>query len=380
MNPPSYKLFTPGPTYVPNIIKGILGQCPPYYHGDEAFFELMDEVVNPGLRYIFQTERPVYSLACSGTGAMTIAAQTLLDPDGDDDVLVLNGGRFGKRWIDICRSFGSDVDTYDFDSFGDREVAIFKAWMSASNKHYGLVFLQHVETSTGACLPLKKLVTLIKEFNPGCLVVVDAISSLLVEQLHQDAWGIDCVVGASQKAFQLPSGLSFISFSEAAEIKAADVKVNSFGSGPFYFDLAREWSRYYQKGQTQFTPNIQCLVALARAFELMGDNHLFGQWVMTARRKKLVIAKLTTLGYVVESSNDQTRGLVILYCENPKDLMAYLKESHGCLIAGAPDKLSGTAVRISTMGWNVPDSYYDSLFEGLRRYKKLVDGGVPDEE
>ena len=377
---PTYKLFTPGPTNVPDKIKDVLGLCPPYYHGDEAFFKLMREVINPGLRYIFQTERPVYSLTCSGTGAMTIAARNLLDPCGDDNVLVLNGGRFGQRWTDICRSFGSDVSEYNFETFGDREIVIFKAWISASRGCYSIAFLQHVETSTGACLNIKKIVKLIKEFNPGCLVVVDAISSLLVEQLHQDEWKIDCVVGASQKAFQIPPGLSFISFSEAAEIKSVEVKTRSLGSGSFYFDLARERSKYYPKGQTQFTPNLQCLVALARAFELMGDRHLFGQWVRTARRKKILISKLTKLGYLTDSSNDQTRGLVILYCKNPKDLMAYLRESHGCLIAGAPDKLSGTAVRISTMGWDVPNTYYDDLLDGLRMYKENEDKESNDEK
>ena len=382
MNPPSYKLFTPGPTHVPEIIKGILGQCPPYYHGDEAFFKLMSEVVNPGLRYIFQTERPVYSLACSGTGAMAIAAQNLVNPE-TDNVLVLNGGRFGQRWIDICMGIGADVDHYDFDTFGDREFRIFKAWLSSSTAQYDVVFLQQVETSTGALLPIKRLVQIIKRLIPECLVVVDAISGLLVDQLHQDAWDIDCVVGASQKAFQLPSGLSFISFSKAAEEKAEFVRVSSFGGGSFYFNLKLERDKYYPKGQTQFTPNIQCLVALARAFEVMGNDHLFGQWIETARRKKRLISKLIELGYEVETSEDQTRGLVILYCKNSKDLVAYLKEFHGCLIAGAPDKLNGAAVRISTMGWDVPDEHYRDLVNGFRQYKKLVDGDggeVPDEE
>lgn len=369
MNYPEYTLYTPGPTEIPKAIKDVLGICPPYYHGDSDFFNLMKDVVYPGLRYVFQTGENVYPLSCSGTGAMQIAASSLLD-SGEfsefNEVLVLNGGRFGQRWTDICREIGSDVDELYFSIFGMQ--ALDDLTDRLKKKTYDIVFLQHVETSTGALLPVKEITRLIKEHNPGCLVVVDAISSLLVEQLHQDAWQIDCIVGASQKAFQLPSGLSFISFSEAAQKKAGEVRRHSQG-GAFYFNLPLERDKYYQKGQTQFTPNIQCLVALARVFKLTGD--LFDQWVRTAERKRALMAALSELGYEVDIDQRQTRGMVILFSKTPKDLRNFLKESYGCLIAGAPDSLSDIAVRISTMGWSVPDNHYINLLRGLKAYKEL---------
>ena len=80
---------------------------------------------------------------------------------------------------------------------------------------------------------------------------------------------------------------------------------------------------------------------------------------------------LSELGYEVDTDQRQTRGMVILFSKTPKDLRHFLKESYGCLIAGAPDSLSDIAVRISTMGWSVPDNHYINLLRGLKAYKEI---------
>lgn len=364
---PSYDLFTPGPTPVAQVAKDALSICPPYYIDDENFFDLMKKVVFPGLKYLVQTEQNVYPLSCSGTGAMQIAVSSLCLKT--DKILVLNGGRFGRRWYSICESFLFSPKLFNFKVFTEK---VFQEFVThVNNASYDIIFLPQVETSTGALLPVKRLSAFIKKQNPSCLIVVDVVSSLLVEEFKQDLWDIDCVVGSSQKALQLPPGLSFISFSSLAENKHTLV-VNTTFSYNYYFNLRIEKEKYYPKGQTRFTPNIQGLVAFSAVIEEINVIGVSDIIHSHHRKKRIIQERLINLGYVCEDYSFMTDGIILLYCENPHLLKNYLKCNHRCLVASAPDELKEKAVRISLMGWDLDVSYFDNLLRGLEVYTEYL--------
>ncbi|HZX14021.1 MAG TPA: alanine--glyoxylate aminotransferase family protein, partial [Thermodesulfobacteriota bacterium] len=95
-------LFTPGPVPVPEEI--LLEMARPIIHHRTVEFEKIFAEVREGLKYIFQTKEEIFVLASSGTGAMEGAVTNTLSRG--DPALVVNGGKFGERWVKICQAYG----------------------------------------------------------------------------------------------------------------------------------------------------------------------------------------------------------------------------------------------------------------------------------
>ena len=95
-------LLTPGPTQIPPEICAVLGR-PIIHHRTPQFQENLKEAVE-GLKQVFQTQNDIYLLTCSGTGAMEAAVGNLLSPG--DKAVTVEGGKFGERWSELCRSYG----------------------------------------------------------------------------------------------------------------------------------------------------------------------------------------------------------------------------------------------------------------------------------
>src|SRR5262245_33280727 len=98
-------LLTPGPTAVPPEVLLKLSQ-PLIHHRTPEFAQLF-ATVHVGLQWLFQTEQQVLILAASGTGAMEAAVSNTCS--AGDTVIVVNGGKFGERWLKISQVFGLKV-------------------------------------------------------------------------------------------------------------------------------------------------------------------------------------------------------------------------------------------------------------------------------
>src|SRR3990167_8023985 len=104
-------LLTPGPTPLPPQVTEAMA-CPIIHHRTPQFQAVIKEV-SEGLKFVFQTKNDVYILASSGTGAMEAAVANLLSPG--ETALTIQGGTFGERWTEICKSYGinrSEEHTY----------------------------------------------------------------------------------------------------------------------------------------------------------------------------------------------------------------------------------------------------------------------------
>src|SRR5512147_1606639 len=95
-------LLAPGPTPVPPAVLAAMSQ-PVIHHRTPQFAAVLAEV-QEGLRELFGTTEDVLVLAASGTGAMEGSVTNLCSPG--DEVIVVNGGKFGERWTKICQTFG----------------------------------------------------------------------------------------------------------------------------------------------------------------------------------------------------------------------------------------------------------------------------------
>ena len=104
--------------------------------------------------------------------------------------------------------------------------------------------------------PLRELVGVVRNGPGDPLVLVDGISGLGAMPFEMDAWGIDLVVSASQKAWMGSPGIAIAALGERAW-RANE----SAGMPRVYWDLAeaRKWA---EKGQTPWTPAVSVLFGL----------------------------------------------------------------------------------------------------------------------
>lgn len=249
------KLFTAGPTEIEEeILK--LGAVPQVYMRTSEFSERLKRIYK-NLQYIFQTSNPVLMFASSGTGALDAAVSNFIAEN--DEVLVINGGSFGRRWIELCESVKAKITEVKVDfgkSVNPEKIAEFLN----KNPACKAVFATLDETSSGALTDVESIGKIVKN-NPTTLFIVDAVSGLLVEPFKMDEWGVDVAVTASQKALAIPPGLSFMAVGEKAVAKAETVSTR-----PYYFDVLKyltDWKR----GQTPFTPAVGLIFQLERRLE-----------------------------------------------------------------------------------------------------------------
>ncbi|HEX4169163.1 MAG TPA: alanine--glyoxylate aminotransferase family protein [Bryobacteraceae bacterium] len=248
------RLLTPGPTpLLPAALHAMMGSD--IHHRTEDFRNLYKQVLSD-LKSVLGTANDVLVLVASGSGGLEAATQNFFSPG--DEVLVCSAGKFGERWVEIMKAWGMkatvlSVPYGDAVSAGEVEKAL------AANPKLKGVFVQASETSTGAQHDVKAMGLAIKRTN--AIFVVDAITGIGTMPLDIDGWGLDIVVGGSQKAFMIPPGLAFLSISPKAWTLADTAQAPRF-----YFDLRKE-KKNAVSGESAWTPNTALLLALAETLK-----------------------------------------------------------------------------------------------------------------
>jgi len=246
-------LVSPGPVEVP---AALLEGLPSLHHRTDEFRAIVRESCSL-LQELIGTRSPVHLIASSGTGGMEAAVANVAG-DGSR-ALVVSGGKFGDRWAELCEAYGCETERLRFPDGGAVDVEAVRERVERSRPT--IVAVTHVESSTGLLAPLREIAEALSGERP--LLVVDAVSSLGVEALEMDAWGVDAVVGASQKAFAAPPGVSFVAAGPRVRALARRRK-----RGCYYFDLAR-WEEGAATGDLPFTPATGVIQILHRSLGAM---------------------------------------------------------------------------------------------------------------
>lgn len=238
--------FTVGPVQSNKKIRDIGAEQIPYFRTSE-FSEVMFE--NEKLIKKFskaEEESRVVFITGSGTASMETVVMNIFTEN--DNVLIINGGSFGQRFVDLCKihnipyveiklKFGELLTEDTFSSYD-------------GNKFTGFLVNMH-ETSTGVLYNLDIISQFCK--SNGILLVVDAISSFLADPFDMKKLSVDVMIAGSQKALACPPGISIIVLSQKALQK---VEYNP--SKSMYLDLKRAL-KDGERGQTPFTPAVGIL-------------------------------------------------------------------------------------------------------------------------
>jgi aspartate aminotransferase-like enzyme len=334
-------LLAPGPTPVPPEVLAAIAR-PLIHHRTPAFARVLGEV-QEGLRELFGTAQDVLVLAASGTGAMEGAVTNLLSPG--DEVVVVNGGKFGERWSRICRAYGVTVHEVLVEWGRAVEPAAVAAMLEA---HPGAraVFVQASETSTCVLHPVPALAELTRRRET--LLVVDGITAVGVLPLPMDQLGIDVLITGSQKALMLPPGLAFVALSPRAWAAAERARLPRF-----YFDFARERAGVAERS-TAWTPAISLIQGLRVALHMMRSEGWANVYARHARLARATRAGAEALGLALLAPAAPSPAATAVCVPAGIDggaLVRYLRDRMQVTFAGGQDRLKGRIVRIAHLGW-----------------------------
>lgn len=337
-----YMLFAPGPSPIPPRVLLAMAE-PIIHHRAPAYIKVLEEV-REGLKYLFQTKNEVLIFASSGTGAMEGAVTNTLCPE--DKVLVVQGGKFGERWANICKAYGvhAKIIHVEWGKAVDPELIRKALEVEPSIK---AVLIQASETSTGVRHPVKEVAEIVRGYD-GTILIVDAITGIGVFDLRTDEWGLDVVVGGSQKALMLPPGLAFAGLTDKGW-----KWVERSSLPKFYFDFKKELKNI-KDNQSAYTPAVSLVIGLREVLRMIKEEGLENVFARTAKLAKATREAMKALGlqlYAPESPSDALTAVVAPPGVDGQKVVKVLREKHNITIAGGQDQAKGKIFRIAHFGY-----------------------------
>ncbi len=254
----------PGPTNIPDSVLHAVAHASIDFN-DPAFLEVYDACVE-GLKRVLGTRQDLFLYAASGHGAWEATLVNLCTPG--DRLLMLELGYFSQSWSALARKHGLEVETVAADWRRGVELAELRRALAQDKAHrFHAVCVVHNETSTGVRFPIEAVRAALDEAGHPALLLADTISSLASMDFRMDEWGVDGVVGGSQKGLMLPAGLSFTAASEKAMGAHRQARLPRF-----YFD----WSEMIARRHKSFvgTVPISFFYGMQELIRLLEDEGL----------------------------------------------------------------------------------------------------------
>lgn len=344
------RLFTPGPTQL--LPAAQLAMAGATMHHRTAEFRALFSKVLADLKTFVGTRNDVVMFTASGTGAMEAAVSNLTSPG--DKVLVVSAGKFGERWEGLTKAYGCALETVRA-PYG--QTVTPQQVRQALKPGHKVLFLQATESSTGTRHDVEGIASALK--GSETLLVVDAITGLGTSHFDVDGWGIDVIIGGSQKAVMIPPGLAYCAVSQRAWQRMETAR-----NPRYYFDLRKE-NKNGAKGETSYTPATALVAALAAALDYIREQ---GGGDLAAGRELLVnnaetAAAMTraaaqALRLKLFSSSSPGAALTAIASPDGMDSSAIVKafRNHfGAIVANGQGEMKGQLFRIAHLG------YYDYL-------------------
>jgi aspartate aminotransferase-like enzyme len=335
-------LRIPGPTPLPDDVRAAQAAAMIDHRGTE-FAEMM-RVTSQGIGSLIGASGVVLLLTGCGTGGMEAAIVNTLSPG--DRVLSVNTGGFGDRFAAIATAFGAQVDSLAFEWGTPADPARLREQL-ATHDPYAAVLITHNETSTGVTNPLQALVAEVHRGPGDPLAIVDGISGLGAIPFEMDAWGVDVVISASQKAWMASPGIAIAALSQRAQEAVQAARMPRF-----YWDF-RQASNWSTKGQTPWTPAVSVLFGLRVGVQRLVAEGPARTWARHAALAAATETGLEALGLRLVAPLPYRSGTVTA---------AWLPEGvewsalnaalrgRGLAVAGGQGKWAGRILRFGHMG------------------------------
>jgi alanine-glyoxylate transaminase/serine-glyoxylate transaminase/serine-pyruvate transaminase len=290
----------PGPTNIPDSVLRAMDR-PSQDFVEADFLEIYDEA-RAGLKRILFTQGELFFYAATGHGAWEATMVNLFSPG--DTVLMIGGGYFSSAWAALSQAFGINAELLEVDWREGVSITALTERLAADTAHtIKALCVVHNETSTSVALPLPEIRGALDATSHPALFLADTISSLGCFEFKMDDWGIDAVVGGSQKGLMLPTGLAFTAAGPKAMAAHAKARLPRF-----YYD----WTAMLARRFRSFTGSVPIVpfFGMVESIRLIEQEGLQTVWSRHARLAGATRAAVQGWG---TGSNHG----VELFCRNP---------------------------------------------------------------
>ncbi|MCP3924024.1 MAG: alanine--glyoxylate aminotransferase family protein [Desulfobacterales bacterium] len=357
------RLMIPGPTEVSDEALECMSLPIQPHYGDK-WMEIYTETQKK-LRKIFKTENDIIIYTATGSGAIESAISSAIDPG--DKVLICHNGYFSQRLIDMVQLWGGEpviLEARLNQSFDTSKVT------ETINLYTDLkmIAMVHVETSTGVENNIKQICDIANKNN--IVTLVDCVASLGGTELNVDDWHVDFAATGSQKCFESPAGLSFLSVSEKAW-DAVSQKKSKIGG--WYLNLSnirkyqKKWSHWHSHGPN--TAPVSLYLALNVSLDRILKEGL-GERIMRHEKMTGAVRKtLETLGLKLfaddKIASKTLTSFLLPEKINALDFIGLMREKYDIFVSGDVGYVDNQLIRLGHMGITASASFLTPTFEAL---------------
>lgn len=348
-------IFTPGPVKMAEDILAVGAMQTPYFR-NEAFSDVLLECEANLLKI---TNAPqgsrVLFLTASGTAGMEATVVNLISKE--DKTIVINGGGFGQRFLDICHLHGFETINHQIENDNLADTKTLEPYKEAST----LLINAH-ETSVGILYDLDAVGKFCQ--TNSILNIVDGISMFVTDTLDMQKFHIDALIISSHKGLALPPGLSMVILTPKALQRLQPPH-------SLYFDFHR-YLKDGKRGQTPFTPAVTIMLQLQlRLCQIIeeGIDSEIQKAEEIARYFRKSIEQLPLKSYSDFMPNAMTT-LRPIDGTKASDIVDILEKEYNVVVAPNGGSLKEVIFRVSHMG-DMSKAYMDVLIDALYDYYKV---------
>ncbi|MGL4568754.1 MAG: pyridoxal-phosphate-dependent aminotransferase family protein [Fusobacteriaceae bacterium] len=361
MYKPDYLLMTAGPTMVR---KNVMDARAKFFGNpdlDEDFFIFYENMCEKMKKILKAEKSTVIFMSGEGMVGLDAACASLTEPG--DEVLVIGNGIFGDGFSDLIKPYGGNITEFKGDWKTPLNADELEIFIKNSEKKFKYATIVHCDTPSGMLNDVEKICKVLK--SNGILTVVDSVAAMGGTPLEVDEWGIDIVLGASQKVFSAPPGLTILTVSKNAwnSIKKRKTSVASY-----YCNLLL-WENAIEKRYFPYSMPASDLMGLDVAMDNILD---YGIEKLCEEHKKIAAYTRKTLNeiglenYLKEGYSPTVTAFLVPEGYNSENIIKHMKERYSVLIAGSYGKLKGKVLRIGHMGENIFNNRIEYTLKALK--------------
>ena len=336
--------FTIGPVMSSEEVCAVGSEQVPYFRTPE-FSEMMLQNEQYILKYAKAPEgsRAVF-MTNSSTGSMEAVVMNCFSET--DHVLVIDGGSFGHRFVELCEIHGIPHSVLKLNA---GQKLIENRLYEYDGKGFTGLLVNIDETSTGVLYDAEMLGEFCRKNH--LFYVCDCVSSFLADPFDMAHCGADVMITGSQKALACPPGISVIVLSPGAVERVCNRTVKSM-----YFNLA-DALKNMERGQTPFTPAVGILRQInTRLKEIEANGGVESENDRIAAQAADFREKIRNLPLELVSESP-ANGVTSIH---PKTADAYqifltLKDEYGIWICPNGGKMKSTVFRVGHIGCLSPE-------------------------
>ena len=259
-----------------------------------------------------------------------------------DKVLVIDGGSFGHRFVELCEIH--EVP-YVALKLNHGQKLTKEHLYEYDNMDFTGLLVNIDETSTGVLYDSEMLGEFCKKNN--LFYVCDCVSSFLADPFDMTHCGADVMITGSQKVLACPPGISMIVLAPRAVERVTSRKVKSM-----YFDLA-DVLKNMERGQTPFTPAVGILRQInARLKEIEAAGGADAEIARVAAQAQDFREKIKELPFELVSESP-ANGVTSVHPINADafEIFMELKDHYGIWICPNGGDMKSTVFRVGHIGY-----------------------------